>query len=164
MNKRKFIIGLAVCLIVCFSSIYIFIKKNNNIKDIQILVNKDYTQFNLKEIESVMNDLEKQTCNIEYMAENESVADKTFVNKTIELTDEYKYGKVFYSNNSFKDVTLIITGTDISMIIPAGEGIGTTWVKNQFESKKTYIVSISSDGSVNLNGKISIVKSNQEID
>lgn len=167
--KKKMFIGLIVSSVVCLSSICVFANQFANQDEYNIEteittnVSNDGFQtkiYTLEEIEKIMNELDIQPYNVEYIAESESISGKTNVNKTIQLTSEYKYGKVFYSNNSSKDVTLSVPEADISVTVPAGKGLGKTWVKSGIGSKKTYTVSVSSDGSVNLDGKLSVAKSN----
>lgn len=115
--------------------------------------------YSLDEIESMMIELDTKKHNIEHICESESITEKTFVNKTIQLTNEYKYAQVFYLNNSSKTVDLIIPEADIMVSVPSYKGISHIWTKGEI-NEKTYTISISSDGSENLNGKISIAKLN----
>lgn len=180
MNKsKKRAMVLSVSLVVCFSSIYAYanqkVKKDLN-TDTEITTIIDEIEpetkiydsdeievetkiYDLDEIEEIMNDSSIQPYHIEYIAESESVTGKRAVNKTLELTDEYKYGKVYFSNNSSKAVTLSVTGTNIDISIPAKKGVGQRWTKDG-SGNKTYTISVSSDGTINLDGKISVAKSN----
>lgn len=64
-----------------------------------------------------------------------------------------------YLNDSSKTVDLIIPEADIMVSVPSYKGISHIWTKGEI-NEKTYTISISSNGSENLNDKISIAKLN----
>lgn len=173
MIIKKLIIGLILFSVLYLSSSCASINEetlstsstlatqlDSSIIEIDEIDVKIYTH---EEIEEIMNEQQIQPYHIVYEANAETIKDTTFVDESILLTPEYKYGRAFYSNYSSKDATLIITNfvpeTDINKTIPANKGLGIIW-QNNTDSKQTYTVSVSNDGSENLSGKISVGKSN----
>lgn len=174
--RKKLIMGLVLSSALCLSSSCVFANEGtlSNVNTESVLstqsddsiIESDGVEIKLythEEIEEIMNELQAQPYDIVYEASAETVKDTTFVDKSIILTPEYKYGKAFYSNDSSIDATLIISdisfGTTVNKTIPANKGLGITW-QNNTSSPKPYTVSVSNDGSENLLGKISVGKSN----
>jgi len=162
-KNRKLIIGLAVSSMLCFSSISCS-HANQNIKDIDT-ISKITTTFeinNENEDESLIQPLSKI-----YEAESREISGKTFTHVTMELTSEFKYGKVFYSNNSSSTAHVSVTQSGKSKPIAEfdvslWDGKGKIWTKSGIGSK-TYKINVSTvGGGENLNGILSVAKSDIE--
>lgn len=162
-SKKKVILWVTICCILGFGSVCAY---SND--DVKIFFKEDIKNFERYMIESIVCCADKITGEDDkvynmialrvYSYKNLPVSNVTHVNKTIELLNEYKYGKAFYSNNSPQPVTLSIERANKSITIPPYRSLGIIW-KMRGIGKKTYIVKVSSDKNINLNGVLSIAKS-----
>lgn len=114
--------------------------------------------YSLDEAKTTIDQLDNQSYNIEYECKNDLISETTWVDRTIELTDEFEYGKAFYLNKTSEIINFSIIRTDVEIEIPPFSAASITWRRGGI-TDKTYIVSVSiKNKSMNLNGNITVFK------
>lgn len=98
--------------------------------------------------------------NVVYTYNNFRISNGRSFNAPIELTNQQKYGKAYYSNMQGTAVKLRVKGKGIdnTILISANSSRGITWTKSGL-GNQTYTITVMSNEKDELNGYFSLASS-----